>query len=107
MVDTQNKLNVFSTGNAVLFTPGIPSPVDLSVSDENHQSDQFGAPILITRPKTLIEENTTTAVNGGVDTEVVCNGEELDLHPNRSEACMMRVKQDWCVVIKHNINGPV
>ena len=103
MVDTSdnpNKLFMPATGNAVLSTTLVlPSPVNLTLSDENPQSEQLGIPILLSRPNTCLTAENTTAVNGVVDIdipeELVCNGEGLDLLPNRSEACMMRVKQDW------------
>ena len=102
--DKDNNLFMASTGNAVLFTTtALPSPVKLSLPDENSQSEQLGTPILITRPKSYIIKENTTVVNGIIDSDipemVICNGEALDLQANRSEACMMRVKQDWLAVI--------
>ena len=101
MVDTTSKtdkqLYVATTGNAVLFTnTGLPSPLDLSSSEDNHPSD-LGSPIHITNKFTRsVEMNGAGGhMEEGSGARTSCNGDSYDPFLVRSEACTERIKQDW------------
>eukprot|EP00800_Vazella_pourtalesii_P000044 TRINITY_DN1004_c0_g1_i6.p1 TRINITY_DN1004_c0_g1~~TRINITY_DN1004_c0_g1_i6.p1 ORF type:complete len:276 (+),score=64.66 TRINITY_DN1004_c0_g1_i6:74-901(+) len=98
MTDTTNKpdkqLYVATTGNAVLFTnTDLPSPLDLSSSEDNHPSD--GSPIRITDKFTHSAEMNGAEEPVGEESgaRTSCNGDKYDMF--RSEACKERINQDW------------
>ncbi|KAI6645746.1 hypothetical protein LOD99_13009 [Oopsacas minuta] len=114
MVDSTNKshkqLHVSSTGNAVLFTnTGIPSPIDLSSSQEHCPTDRQGSPIHITKN---FNSSTERPINGTIETGEQgeggdCNEDQYYPFPVKSEACIEKIKQDWTRAVEYLQEGDI